>query len=87
MAQNKNNLKWSVNAPQLLQEISLNKDLWVLNKPLNIFQSILGELAKRAIEIDDKELNKIMIRLSLYDISNPQSKDFNQQQINEYLNS
>ena len=34
---------------------------------LNILQNILQELTKRAIELNDKELNKIMIRLALYE--------------------
>jgi len=36
---------------------------------LNILQWVLAELTQRAIELNDKELNKIMIRLALYEWS------------------
>jgi len=52
----------------------------VLKVPLNIFQNLLGQVAQRAIEINDKELNKLMIRLALYD-------DVHSHEVREYLQS
>jgi hypothetical protein len=60
-------LKWKVDVPNLLQEIMSNEGTAILRIPLNIFQMILMQVAKRAIELNDKELNKLMIRLALYD--------------------
>ncbi|MCK5606748.1 hypothetical protein KAR91_32900 [Candidatus Pacearchaeota archaeon] len=68
----KKNLKWKVNTPQLLTEIiGSNEGMAILHKPLTIFQHLLAEVANRAIEINDEQLNKIMIRLSLYEHSTP----------------
>jgi len=63
-------LTWKCDTPALLQEIAncaIDKNSGVLKFPLNMFQRILGEVAQRAIELDDKKLNKLMIRLALYD--------------------
>lgn len=60
-------LLWKVDTPALLQEIANNAGQSVLRQPLTIFQSILAQVAKRAIELDDKELNKLMIRLGLFE--------------------
>ena len=79
-------LEWKVNTPQLLQEIAGNNNMWVLHAPLQILQTLLTKVAIRAIELDDVELNKLMLRLSLYEVANPKSDTFNQDFIEEYLN-
>lgn len=82
----KNKLDWKVNTPELLKEIIENNDeLGILRSPIMIFKSLLAEVANRAIEINDLELNKLMLRLSLYEVSNPESKDFDLQFVNNYL--
>ncbi len=66
-------LKWKVDTPALLREITdcgFDRRMGIYKVPLNIFQQILAEVAERAIELDDKKLNKLMIRLSLYDNTN-----------------
>lgn len=81
-------LKWRVNTPQLIKEcIENNPSAWVLNAPFMIFKSILAELADRARQIDDKELNKIMLRMALYEEGDPYAKDYNADFVNEYLES
>ena len=65
-------LKWSVDTPALLKEIcdcSLPRNSGLIGKSLNIFQSILAELAERAIELNDPKLNILMIRLNLYELN------------------
>lgn len=65
-----NNLQWKVDLPSLLQEIWDSMRWWNETKiALNILQWVLAELTQRAIELNDKELNKIMIRLALYEWS------------------
>jgi hypothetical protein len=76
-------LKWKVDTPSLLKEIAycgLDRRMGIYKIPLNIFQRILTEVAERAIEINDKKLNKLMIRLSLYE-------NTNRQEMIEYLKS
>jgi hypothetical protein len=70
-------LSWMVQTPQLLKEaLENNIGTGILQKPFIIFMQLLGEVADRAIELDDRELNKLMIRLGLYEITNPKSEDF-----------
>lgn len=60
--------KWKVDSPALLQEIASNHGVAILKIPLNIFQSILAEVAERATEINDPILNELMIDLNLYEL-------------------
>ena len=76
---------WKINVFGLLEEILGNPTCFIMAKPFNILISILRELAKRAIELDDKELNKLMLRLSLYEIANPESSEFDQDKVTKYL--
>ena len=79
-------LKWRVNTVGLLTEIiEHNPSLNVLHKPINIFKDILGEVAQRATEINDPKLNCLMIRLSLYDVSDPNNPEYNYEFIDSYL--
>jgi len=79
-------LKWKCDIMGLLKELlENNPTAWACTKPIRILQSILAELSKRAIELNDLELNKIMMRLSLYSVSSPGDKEFNQEIVNEYL--
>jgi hypothetical protein len=69
-------LEWKVNTPQLLKEILQNNNMVVLNQPLQIFANILGEVATRASQLNDPELNALMARLALYEVTDPYSKEF-----------
>jgi len=63
-------LQWKVDLPNLLWEIWNSMKWWNETKiALKLLQSLLRELTTRAIKINDKELNKIMIRLALYEWS------------------
>lgn len=68
--------QWKVNTPQLLREILVNNQTQILDRPLQIFAGILGQVASRASELNDPELNALMCRLALYEISDPYSKEF-----------
>ena len=55
----------------LLTEIAncgLPRRMGVLKVPLNVFKNILGEVAERAIEINDPQLNILMLKLALYEV-------------------
>lgn len=69
-------LKWKVHTPNLLKEVMSNPSCWALHQPVNIFKQILIEVAERAIEINDHELNKLMVRLVLYEQGDPTSKEY-----------
>lgn len=55
--------------------------------PINILRSILNDIALRASELNDKELNKLMMRLALYEVADPYSDKYDPDFVQEYLNS
>ena len=79
-------LLWKVQTAALLKEAVENTpDGWALKIPFEIMMSILAQVAKRAIELDDEELNKLMLRLCLYSIANPEDPEWNPKLVEEYL--
>ncbi|KKK71434.1 hypothetical protein LCGC14_2913950 [marine sediment metagenome] len=73
----KTTLKWRCHTPRLFDEILLNPGTSTLKQPLIIFRAILVEVAQRAIELNDDELNLLMLRLTLYDCADPLCKNYN----------
>jgi hypothetical protein len=60
---------WKIQLPDLLKEmVEGNPTAWVLRIPVLILRQMLGQLAERAIAIDDPELNILMLRLGLYEV-------------------
>ncbi len=80
-------LGWRVHTPQLLNELSkVNKDgLGVMTKPMAIFAGLLHQVAERASNINDLELNKLMMRLTLYDIADPESPRYDEKAVDDYM--
>lgn len=66
---------WLVQTDELFEEILNNSGTEILRMPLQILLGILKEVAQRASEINDVELNKLMIRLALYGISDYKDKE------------
>lgn len=64
-------VEWRCHTPNLLQEVLSNPSAQVLAQPLRIFGAILAEVAERAIELDDPQLNILMLRLTLYEQGDP----------------
>ena len=72
----KTRLHWKVHLPNLMQELINNTRIGVLSKPMVITCRILDKVATRAAELNDPELNALMCRLTLYEIADPASKDY-----------
>lgn len=69
-------LPWKIHTRLLIEETMGNPNLWALKQPFQIFYQVLQEVAGRAIELNDPELNLLMARLTLYDQADPTSKGF-----------
>lgn len=82
----KNDLKWKVNTPGFLKEIMINDGMGILKIPMNIFQRLLAQVAERASELNDKQLNSLMARLALYNICDPTSKDYDDKLTKKIIN-
>ena len=73
-----NRLGWRVHTPNLIKEILGNKskDIAALRIPIAIFLELLVKVGERASQLNDKELNKLMTRLTVYEFADPQSKHY-----------
>jgi hypothetical protein len=74
----KQKLYWKIHTPNLLKEIAGNNEMAIMRIPLNIFQDLLRQVADRAVELNDEQLNCLMIRLTLYDNASPDSPDYDE---------
>ena len=78
-------VQWRYNTPALLKEIGSNNEMAVMRQPLMIFASILAEVATRASQLNDPEMNKLMAKLALYEITDPYSKDYDKVKANKLI--
>lgn len=75
-----------VNIPSLFKEIvEYNKSTALFRHPLMITKGILGQVAERAIELEDPKLIALVMRLSLLSVSDPKSPDFDQAFVSKYI--
>jgi len=82
----KQTLGWKVCTQRICrQAVEETTDGWALKIPFQIMLNLLAQVAKRAIELDDEELNKLMLRLSLYSIANPENPEYNPELVEAYL--
>jgi hypothetical protein len=81
------NLAWKVHTGELLNEIMNNPGTGILKVPLKVLRSLLIEVGQEAARIDDHRLNKLMIRLAIYTIAQPEHKDYNIKAVNHILSA
>ncbi|HDY89429.1 MAG TPA: hypothetical protein ENH82_15100 [bacterium] len=73
-------LTFRVHTSNLLKEIvecAIPTSAGVLYVPVNQFRLLLCAVAERATKLNDPELNKLMCQLTLYEESDPNSKHYN----------
>lgn len=75
-----------VNTAGLLAEIlTCTPKTQVFKIPFLTLDNLLRQVAARAIELNDDKLNMLMLKLSLYSISDPQSPDFDNKKTTELI--
>ena len=77
--------EWRVHTPRLLDEALKNKGAETLRIPICILGRILANVGERAIEINDPELNKLMIQLTIYTVADPYSDDYDPETVEKYM--
>lgn len=79
MAKNTKELNWKIHIPNLCKEIvDCNPEYNALFRiPLMQLKNILAEIADRARELNDPKLKLLCCRLTLFEIADPESKDYN----------
>jgi len=72
----KEHLLWKCHLPNLFAEILNNEGTQILKTPLRLTFGLLQDVARRANEINDPELNHLMAALTLYTVADPEHKDY-----------
>lgn len=76
-------MEWSVDTPALLNDIipnALPKET-ISPSILVIFRGLLAEVAQRATELHDTELDILMLRLNLYEMDGKNSEEKNHNRV------
>jgi len=82
----KSKLEWKIHTMGLLKEmVENNPHAGILYHPVNIFKNLLAAVAVRSTELNDTELNKLMMRLCLYGISDPDDPTYDPDAVQKYL--
>ncbi len=50
-----------------------------------MLRDLLCQVATRASQLNDRELNKLMMRLTLYEIADPESREYDKDFVAKYL--
>lgn len=75
---NENTVHFKCDTPALLQEIMTGvvdnpkSGAYILKIPLQILGNYLGQVAQRAAEINDPQLNILMLEMKLYEVEHNQ---------------
>lgn len=83
--EDKRDLMWRVNTPQLLKEIMGNNETACLAKPIAIFGRILAEVGDRAAELNNPKLNALMCRLAIYEVADPYNENYDDKLTNDTI--
>ena len=77
---------WKVHTPNLLKEITfINPKSQPLARELEILGRLLYDVGVVASKLNNPELDKLMVRLTIYDIADPHSKNYNPDAIEDIM--
>jgi hypothetical protein len=71
-----NKVEWKVNVKGLFEEILINHEVWIVQRPLEILHSKLLKIASIANEQQNEEIMKLCCELALYEECDPYSSNF-----------
>lgn len=69
--------QWRIHTARLLNEVMNNPQCAALKVPINLLCRELEQVAAHALRINDPELMKSAVRLTLFEEADPYSKDYN----------
>lgn len=76
-------LTFKIHTPAFLEEIMGNPGAGALKIPMSVFRRLLCHVAHRSSQLNDPILNRLMCDLTLYDIADPYSEDYNLKKVNK----
>lgn len=78
-------LGWKVHTTELFKDILQNPQCSMHSIPLKILSNLLAQVAQRATELKDPQLDKLMIRLALYSIADPNDPKYDSEAVARIL--
>lgn len=79
------NPEWRVHTQRILAEVLQNRTCEILRQPLTIMDNLMRRVASRASELNDPELNRLMVQLTLYAIADPYNREYNPDLVEKLL--
>jgi len=78
-------LQFRSHVRNLFDEIlsNMTRDTMAVKIPLKVTYGILQSVAQRASQLNDPILNELMMRLAMYDVTDPSSKNYDQKVVEE----
>ena len=76
-------VEWKCHTSRLMLEVLENQSCSTLKVPINIFGKLLANVATRASQLNDPILNKLMCQLTLYEVADPYSAEYNKNIVDE----
>lgn len=77
-------IPWRVHTGRLLEELG-DRAPSEVRIPLRILRALLARVAQEAIRINDKQLNALMMRLTLYEEADPHVPGYSQERYERVL--
>lgn len=71
------NPRFTCHTVNMLTEALGNPGMSIFTRPFQIFGRLLHDVSKRASQLDDPILNDLMCALTLYEIADPESPEYN----------
>lgn len=76
-------VRWKIHTGKLLGEILNNPGTGILTRPLQLLARTLTEIGERASQLNDPILNDLMCRLTIYEIADPDSPDYDPKRVEQ----
>lgn len=76
-------VEWKCHTSRLILEVLENNSCAILKIPINIFGKLLANVATRASQLNDPILNKLMCQLTLYEVADPYSDEYDKNVVDE----
>jgi len=79
-------LEFKVNTMSFLKEVfEHNHSMSVFKIPANVFKDLLVQIAYRASQLNDDNLNALMAQLALYAVADPYDENYNEKICQELI--
>jgi len=83
---NEDDLEWKMHFPTFIAEVANNNsEMAGLKIGFQLMQNLLGQVAQRASELNDPQLNAMMCKMALYEIADPYSKEYDPERVKKIL--